>query len=131
MVVSIPVHCGIKSLRTLSAMTISSKQHYRPFAKAVNAFNLPSACLHTGQAIGNRQPQIIVAMSRQNRLVHIRHALAQHGYGFGIFLRHGVAHRVGNINRGRTGLHRRFDNCTQKIAVGAGCIFRDHSTLSV
>ena len=62
-------------------------------------------------------------MGGNHGLVDIRHTVTQHGHGFKIFLRHGVAHRVGNIDRRGTGLNRRFHNRTQKIRVGAGGVF--------
>ena len=40
------------------------------------AFDLPRTSTHTGQRVGNRHPQIVVAMHREDRLIGVRHALA-------------------------------------------------------
>ena len=41
-----------------------------------------------------------------------------------VFLRHGVAHRIGDVDRGGAGLDRRLDAAAQEVVLGAGGVLR-------
>ena len=60
------------------------------------ALDLPRACLHRGQRISHRQPQIIVAVSR-NHDFFVLDPLPDHADQRGEFSWNGVTHRVRNI----------------------------------
>ncbi|GIR09781.1 MAG: hypothetical protein CM15mP21_0430 [Hyphomicrobiales bacterium] len=84
------------------------------FANAVNrAFDLAGTGLNLSPAGGNRQPKSlwqwveIMALS-------IFGTRSQHRAVSEIFLRHGVAHCIRNIDRRRAGLNRRFHDRTQE-----------------
>ena len=95
------------------------------FADAVDgAFHLARACQHTGQRIGDRQSQIVMAMGGEGHFIRVGYAVAQHGDDFEIFLRRGVAHRVGNIDGGGAGMDRHFHAAAEEIRHRAGGIFR-------
>ena len=84
------------------------------------AFDLPCARDDTGQRVGNGETEVVVAVGREDRLVGIRHALAQHLEQRGVLFRHGVADGVGNVDGGGAGLDRRLDAAAQEIMLGAG-----------
>ena len=79
----------------------------RTFAQAVDgAFHLAHACLNSGQRVGNRHTQVVVAVGRPDYFIAVGHAfddvadtLVPHG-------RDGVADSIGNIDGSRA----RFDN---------------------
>jgi hypothetical protein len=94
-------------------------------AEAVDgAFDLPGASPDSGQRIGDRQAEIVVAVGREHRLIGVRHALHQHAHESVILFRHRVADGIGNIDRGRAGGDRRLDRATEEIVLGAGAVFR-------
>ena len=97
----------------------------RPLAEAVDrALDLPCAARDAGQRIGDREAEIVMAMGREDRLVGIRHArdhLAEHR---GIFLRNGIADRVGQVDRRGAGLDRGVDAANQIVDRRAGRVHR-------
>ncbi len=93
------------------------------FADAVDgAFDLPRAGAHAGERIRHRHAEIVMAMHREARQVGIRHPLAHPLEQREIFLRHGVADGVGNIDRGGAGLDRGLDAAAEEIEFGAGAV---------
>ncbi len=86
------------------------------------AFDLPRAGAHAGERIRHRHAEIVVAMHREARQVGIRHALAHPLEQREIFLRHGVADGVGNIDGGGAGLDRGLDAAAEEIELGAGAV---------
>ena len=69
-------------------------------AEAVHrAFDLPRAGADRRQRVGDGEAEIVMAMGRDHRLVDVRHALEQHADQRREFLRHGIAHRVGDVDR--------------------------------
>ena len=94
-----------------------------PLADAVDgAFDLPRAAGDAGQRIRHRHAEIVMAMHREHRLVGIRHPLDQGAHEVGVFLRHGVADGVGNIDRGGAGLDHGLDDPAQEIHLAAGAV---------
>ena len=70
-------------------------------AQAVDrAFDLPRTTANSGQRIGHRHAQIIMAVGRENRLVRIWNGFDYPFEHVGDFERRGIADRVGNIDRG-------------------------------
>ena len=125
-VVLMLVEKGMISLLTFKPITISSKAGVAgPLTDAVDgAFHLTRSRQYTGQGIGHCQTQIIVAMGGKGHLVCVRNSVAQHGDDVEEFLRRGIAHRVGHIDRGGAGMDRHFHASAQKIRHRAGGIFR-------
>ena len=97
----------------------------RALAEPVDgAFDLPRAARTARQAIGDGQAQIVVAMRREDGLIRVRHALAQHLDHLVELLRHGVADGVGHVDRGSAGLDRGLHAAAQEIRLGARCVHR-------
>jgi hypothetical protein len=97
----------------------------RAFAQPVDrAFDLARACVHGSQGVGGGHAQIVVAMRGEDHLVGSRHAVQQHGDQIGGFARGGVAHGIGNVDRGRPRLDGDFDGAAEIIMLGAGRVHR-------
>ena len=75
-----------------------------------------------GQAVGHRHAQIIMTVDRKADLVDAAHVLAQVAEQLREFIRDGVADRVRNVDRARTGLDGRFHDLGQELQLGAGSI---------
>ena len=82
------------------------------------------APLARGQAVRDGQAQIVVAVHGEDRLVRVRHALAQHLDRLVHLLRHGVADRIGDVDVVVAGLDRGFHAAAQEIRLGAGRVHR-------
>ena len=68
------------------------------FADSVyGAFHLRRARLNAGQRVGDRKPQIVVAVYGNVRVLDTLHVFAEIGYQRGHFLRHGVADGIGYV----------------------------------
>ena len=92
----------------------------RALADAVDgALDLARAGHHGGQAVGHRHAEIVVAVHRQADLVDAAHVLAQVAEQLREFIRHGVADRVRNVDRGGAGLDDGFDHLREEIELGA------------
>jgi hypothetical protein len=104
-----------------------------PLADAVDrAFDLARPVLDRGQAVGNREAQVVVAVRADRRLVDVRHAVFQDGDRRTIFLRRRVADGVGNIDRRRPRVDGRFDDLAEKITLGAsGVLGRELHVVAV
>ncbi len=91
----------------------------RPLAKPIDgAFDLACARLHAGEAVGDGQPQIVMAVGGKDHPLCAGHALAQHGDDVYEFIRHRVAHRVGDVDGGRAGLDRGLHDAAQIVGFG-------------
>ena len=86
------------------------------------AFDLPRAGAHAGERIRHRHAEIVMAVHGKARLVGIRHPFAQHLDEREIFLRHGIADGVGNVDGGGAGLDRGLDAAAEEIVFGAGAV---------
>ena len=124
MVASMLVQYGSTSLRTFIAMTTSSSAALparSPMPLMVHSiWRMPAR--HAGERVGHRHAEIVVAMRGEARLVGIRHALAQHLDQGEIFLRHGIADGVGNVDGGGAGIDRGLDAAAEEIVLGAGAV---------
>src|SRR5262249_11597986 len=87
------------------------------------ALDLACAGVHSGERVRHRHAEIVVAMDRETRRVRVRYVLTQSFDQREIFVGHGIAHRVRNIDRGRASFDRRFDATAQKIKLGARAVF--------
>ncbi len=95
------------------------------FAEAVDrAFDLACACLHTGEAVGDGQPQIVMAVGREHDPVSAGDAFAQHGDDVVEFIGDCVAHRVGDVDRRCPGLDGGFHAAAEEIGLGARRVHR-------
>ena len=73
-----------------------------PLADAVDRhLDLARAALDAGQAVGDRQAQVVVAVGGEDHLVGARHVLDQVAEHLGVFVGIAVAHRVRQVDRRR------------------------------
>ena len=82
------------------------------------------ADLHTGQGVGHRHAQVVVAMHRPDRFVGVGDALAQSADELTIKLGHRVTHRVGHVDGGGALGDHGLQDAAQEIHVTAVTIFR-------
>ncbi len=89
------------------------------FAQTIDrTFDLTGTGIHRRDRVGNRHPQIIVAVNGQDCLVDVWYAAKQHGHQIGIFGRCGVANRIWDVDCRRTGLDRSFNAAAQEVMFG-------------
>ncbi len=92
-----------------------------PLADAVDRhLDLPRPALHARERIGDRQAQVVVAVGGEDHCVRARHIGDQVAEHVGVFLRVGVADRVGDVDGGGAGLDRHLDAAAQEVPLGAG-----------
>ncbi len=118
------VQYGSTSLRTFIAITTSSSEALparSPMPLTVHSIWRAPAFTPASE-IGDRHAEIVVAVGGEARHVGIGHAVAQHVEQREIFLRHGVADRVGDIDGGRAGIDRGFHAAAEEIVLGAGAV---------
>ena len=95
------------------------------FADAVDrAFHLSRPGLHGGQRVGHGQAEVVVAMHADDGVVDVADVVLQISDQRGVFLGHGEADRVGNVDRGRARSDDRFDNLREKFRLGARSVLR-------
>ena len=94
-------------------------------AQAVHrAFDLPGAAGETGERVGHRQPEVVVAVGGKDRLVGVGHPLAD-GFEHRLVLRRGgEADGVGQVDRGRAGADRHLDAAAKVVERRAGRVHR-------
>jgi hypothetical protein len=93
----------------------------RPLADAVDrALHLGGARLHAGQRVGHGHAQVVVAVDGDVHLVDARHVFAQVGDEVAHLLGRGVAHGVGDVQRGGAGGDGVGVALGQESPVGAG-----------
>ena len=83
------------------------------------ALQLASAVLHRLQEVGHRQAQVVVAVHRDHGLIDIGHVGVDAGNQLAELRRRGIAHRVGDVDRGGTGPDRRFDHLIHELRITA------------
>jgi hypothetical protein len=94
-----------------------------PLADPVDGrFHLPRAGRNGSQRVGDGKAQVIVAVGREHREVGIGHPRDHVREHRAIGLRRPVTHRVGQVDRPRTGLDRRLDCTRQEIRLRSGGI---------
>ena len=95
-----------------------------PFTQPVDgALHLSRASFDGGETVGNRQAEIVVAVTTNHRIVNVRHVLLQVLDDVPKMRRHGVADGVGNVDRGCTGGDRLFDHFAEEIEFSPRGIF--------
>ena len=94
-------------------MTISSSEQFPArLADAVDgAFDLPRAGLHGRQRVGDRETQIVMAMDADDGGVAQRFDDAADQ--FAVFVRRGVADRIGNVDRAGSGGDNGRETCSR------------------
>ena len=87
---------------------------------AYGALDLPGARPHPGERIGDGEPEVVVAVDREDRVRERGDALAQANQQAEELLRRRVAHRIGNVDdvraRGDGGFHR----AAEEVGIGPG-----------
>ena len=83
------------------------------------ALDLPGAGLAGGQAVGDGQAQVVVAVDADDGLADVRHALAEGADDAGVLGGRGVADGVGDVDRGRAGLDGGLDDLAEEVDLGA------------
>ena len=92
-----------------------------PLADPVDrALDLARAGPQAGERVGHRQPQVVVAVDRQHHVAQIRHQLVQRAQKVGVLVRHRVADRVGDVDRGRALVDRDLAHLGGELEVGPG-----------
>ena len=95
----------------------------RPLADAVDrALDLAGARFDTGQRVRHRQTKIVVAVYRDSNVFDSLHPLANGADQLAVLARRGVAHGVGDVQRGRAGVNRRLQYFAQEPYVRPGCV---------
>ena len=90
----------------------------------MDRFHLPRTAAQASQGVGSCQPQVVVTMDAKNDILGPWDILTQIGNQPAKLLWRRIAHGVGNINRGGSGLNRNTDDLYQKIRVAASSILR-------
>ena len=94
------------------------------FTDAIHrALQLTRSRFHGLKEIGDGQPEIVVAMHGNHRVIDIRHMLIDARDQAPKFRRCGVSHRVWNIHGAGTSSNRRFDHFVQKLRITATRVF--------
>ena len=88
------------------------------------ALDLAHAALDRGEAVGDGQAEIVVAVRAEDRLVGVRDAAADLLEELADVLRRRVADRVRQVDRRRAGVDRRLDDAAQEVAIAARRILR-------
>ena len=86
------------------------------------ALHLPRARLHGAERVGDREPEVVVAVHREHRLVDVGHPVEQHGDQGRELVGHRVAHRVGDVDGAGARLDRRFDAAAEEVVLGARAV---------
>jgi hypothetical protein len=97
----------------------------RALAEPVDrALDLPRARLQAGVGVGDGQPQVVVAVHRQDDVVQAGDELVQAAQEGGVLLRHRVADGVGDVDRGRALVERGLQDLRGELDVGPGRVHR-------
>ena len=97
----------------------------RALADAVDrALHLPRARLQAGERVRHGQAEVVVAVDGQHDVLELRDALVQAGQELRVLVRHRVADRVRDVDRGRALRDRGGDHLGGEVDVGAGGVHR-------
>ena len=97
----------------------------RPLADAVDAgLDLAGAGADSGQAVGHGQPEVVVTVDGDQRLVDVGHVLLDLAKELAELLRDGVAYGIGDVDGGRPGLNALADHAKDVLRLGAGGVHR-------
>ena len=88
----------------------------RPFTDAVDrAFHLAGPRLHSREAVGDGKAEVVVAVHADHRSVDVGHAFTQALDHVMHLRRSGVAHGVGDVDRGRTGVDDSLHDAAEEV----------------
>ena len=97
----------------------------RALAQAIDrTFDLARATGDSGQSVGGRHAQIVMAMGGEDHILGPRHLGDQAADQIGAFHRRGIAHRVGDVDGAGARLDRDFHHTGQVIPLGPRRIHR-------
>ena len=123
--------CGIEAGLTVEQILTGAHRHHDLLERGVagalaetvdGAFNLARTVAHGGERVGDRKPQVVVTMHREDRLVGVRDTLAQGSDEATKLIRDVVAHRVRNIDGTGAGIDDRLEHATEEVDLGASGI---------
>ena len=93
------------------------------FADAVDgAFGLPRARLKAGESICDCHAEVVVAVGGEDYVFDAGDAGFDHAEDGGVLRRCGVAHGVGDVDGGGSGLDGYGDHLKEELGVGAGAV---------
>ena len=96
-----------------------------PLADTVDgALDLPGPGAHRGEAVRYGEPKVVMAVHRDDGLVDIPDVLVDARDELVELLRRGVAHGVGNVDRGRAGVDGGFEQAVDVVRVAPGGVHR-------
>ena len=96
----------------------------RALSETINgALDLARALGDSGERIGHRQSEIVMAMHRENCLVSVRNPIHDLPDGLAKLLRYRVADGVGNIDGTGASIDRGFNDPAQKVQLRTAGIF--------
>ena len=75
---------------------------------------------HGGQAVGDGQAEVVVAVDADDRLIDVGHALAEGPDHAGVLGGRGVADGVGDVHGGRARLDGGLDDVAEEVGLGPG-----------
>ena len=91
-----------------------------PLPDAVDRdLHLAGPVLHRGQGVGHGQPQVVVAVHGEHRLVHAGHPFPDAPDELAELRGDGVAHRVGDVDGGGPGPDDLLDQAAQEVELAA------------
>jgi hypothetical protein len=95
----------------------------RPLADAVDgAFHLPGPASDGRERVGDGQPQVVMAVDRDDGLADVRHPVLQGRHHMAVLGGDGITHRIGHVDRGGATLDGRLDHAAEVVQVGTGCV---------
>ena len=95
------------------------------FADAVDrAFDLACAGAYGGQAVCDRHPQVVVAVSGEHGLADIADVACEVRKDFVQFVGYRIANGVRDIDRRGAGVDGGFNHLREKLELGARCVLR-------
>ncbi len=95
-----------------------------PLADAVDGtLDLPGALVQGREAVGHGQAQVVVTVYADDHLVDAADGILQVADGGGVLLRHGVANRVRDVDRGRSRLDGSLHDFRQEVELRSGRVF--------
>ena len=97
----------------------------RALADAVDrALDLARAGQHAGERVGDRQPEVVVAVDREHDVAQAGHQLVEPRQEVRVLVRHRVADGVGDVDRRRALVERDLQHLGGELDVGARGVHR-------
>src|SRR6202040_605400 len=86
------------------------------------ALGLTGSSLNAREGVGDGHAQVVVAVGGEDDVVNAGDLCEEHAEGGGVLVGSGVAHGVGDVDGGGSGLNGDGDDLDEKVGVGAGGI---------